>query len=365
MKKLIDVLPIRESTLSVFCEAFHWYNEIYSRKIKLPKDALGRIFERIHTKALEVYDYAKWDYLKADNGKFVYSEKPEKEAAFPLVAVLITYGNAILEDDLPEIAFPGEPKKATAEFLMFFIYSYAKSMKASENITTLLPPELISFAIDPIVKHLKPSLVYEKDMRILNSLNVNLIFDILRINNSVNQAHNLERLYNQPALNKIWSGKINDTMVGMIMLDGDKFRLVNNNCGHVAGDEVLEIYRDSILRALELSIKIRTRAFPARWGGEEFCVCVFDCSENEIIDLSKKIKSELESHEKWEDLKRKEYKGQKEKVAFPRTVSQGIAFGQKSAFSYLNALVEIADEQMYMAKNEGGRDCIYYKGNKI
>jgi diguanylate cyclase (GGDEF)-like protein len=101
-------------------------------------------------------------------------------------------------------------------------------------------------------------------------------------------------------------------------------------------------------------------AFPARWGGEEFCVLIFDVSEDEIISLSKKIKSELASHKKWKILK----ENYGEKLDFPRTFSQGIAFGMKSTFPYLNAIVEIADKQTYKAK-ENGRNCIYFNYNGI
>jgi diguanylate cyclase (GGDEF)-like protein len=362
MIKIINAPPISEQSLKVFCMAFRFYNEIYSRNIELSDNDLNQIFERIHAKALEVYDYEIWDSLETDGNKFWYSDEPDKEYTFPLNSVLVNYGHAILEDRFPELAYPKEPDKATVEIFLFFIYAYVRSMESRGNKTMYLPPELLPYAIDPLVNYLG---VHEKDLHDLNNLSVALIIDILSLNNRLNQADKLEGLYNNPALNKIWGKKSDDTMVGLIMLDGDKFKQVNDNCGHGVGNEVLEIYRDSILNAIELSIKPKIKVFPARWGGEEFCVCVFDTNEEEIICLSKKIKSELESHKKWEELKEREYEEMKEQIDFPRTFSQGIALGKKSDFKYLNALVEIADKQMYMAKNEGGRNCIYYKDIKV
>jgi diguanylate cyclase (GGDEF)-like protein len=364
VEKLIDVLSIKESSRNTFRMAFRLYNEIYSRKKEFSVDELNRFFERIHGIALEVYDHKLWNYLKTDDEKFVYSEKPDKESAFPLVAVLITYGNAILKDRFSEIEYPDEPEKATVEFILFFIYSYVRSMKSTGNLTTLLVPELIPPAINPIVGRLVD---HEESIPAFDTLNVNLIMDILGLNNSLNQADKLEGLYNEAALNKIWGIKHDDMMVGVIMLDGDKFKEVNDCCGHPVGDEVLKIYRDSILRAIESSINLKTRAFPARWGGEEFCVCVFDSSQDEIIGLSKRIESELKAHEKWEDLKGREYEEQKEKkdkIAFPRTFSQGIALGKKLDFGYFNVPQKIADEQMYNAK-DNGRNCIYYNDSKV
>ena len=362
MKELINAIPIRKASQDSFRMAFHWYNEIDSRKITLSDDDLDRIFERIHTKALEVYDHTIWGSLETDGDTFWYSENPDKEAVFPLAAVLVNYGNAILQDSFPEIANRDDPEKASVEiFFLVFIYAYAKSMKLKEDVTTHLPPELLSYAIDPLIVHL---IAYVKDMHSFNSLSINFMIEILRLNNKLNQANRLEGLYNQPALNKIWERKSDDTVIGVIMLDGDHFKKVNDNCGHGVGDEVLEIYRDSILSAIELS-RLKTRAFSARCGGEEFCVCIFDSNEKEIIDLSKKIKSELESHVKWEELRGRKYEKQEEPINFPRTFSQGIALGKKSDFIYLNALVDIADKQMYRAKNDGNRDCIYYNDRKV
>ena len=337
--------------------AFHWYNGIYSRNKELGKDDLNRVFERIHGTALEVYNHKLCDYLEIADDKIVYAERPDKGSAFPLGAVLINYGNAILKDRFPEIAYSDEPEKATVEFVLFFIYSYVKSMKSTENLTALIAPELIPPAIDPIVDRL---IDHKEDIPEFDTLNVNLIIDILGLNNRLNQAHNLTRLYNAHALNVIWGRRTENMQIGLIMLDGDKFKLVNDKCGHDVGDKVLEIYRDSILRAIEPSIELKARVFPSRWGGEEFCVLVFDTNEGDIISLSKKIKSELELHEGWKEIK----ENYGEKLNFPRTFSQGIALGMRSEFPYLNAIVKVAEVQMYKAKKKG-RNCIYYDGSNV
>jgi len=363
MKKFIDDFSIREFSQNIFRETFRLYNKVYSRKIELSNDVLGRIFERVHAKALKFYDRKTWGSLRTDDEKFWFSENPDEKSDYPLVPVLINYVKALLTDRFPEIAYPEEPKKAAVEiFILVFIYSYFNAVKKPENKLTLIPSELISSAIDPIVDHL----VVNKDKHSFNSLSIDLIIDILKLNNILNQAHNLKGLYNQPAINRIWKEKDDDSViVGVIMLDGDNFKMVNDNCGHDVGDEVLEIYRDSILKAIELTIKQITRAFPARWGGEEFCVFVFESNEDEITGLSKKIRSELKSHPKWEDLKGRKYDEKKKKVDFPRTFSQGVALGRKSDFGYANALVKIAETQMYKAKDEPNKNSIYYSDRKI
>jgi diguanylate cyclase (GGDEF)-like protein len=176
----------------------------------------------------------------------------------------------------------------------------------------------------------------------------------------------LSGLYNRHALFRIWEGKEKetDTTVGLIMLDADKFKEVNDTYKHKAGDEVLEIYRDSIKNAIESMNKIANRAFPSRWGGEEFVVCIYNSNQDEIIELSKKINCELSSSAKWGAFTER-YKDNPKKISIPRTISQGIALGIKSEFKIFDVLVNKADEQLSLAKNEGNRNCIYYEGNKV
>jgi diguanylate cyclase (GGDEF)-like protein len=363
MDKLINALPVRETSLNIFRYAFRLYKKIESRKIELSDDDLNRIFERIHSKALKIYDCKIWNSLKADDNKFIYVKGPETEINFPLVPVLVTYGNAVIKDGFHELAYSNEPEKAAVEvFVLFFIFAYVNSMKSKEKekLTNLVPPELVHSAIYPLIDIL---VLHRKDKYVFNTLNVNLIIEIFKLNNSINQAHNLIGLYNQVALNEIWKNRKEDLTVGVIMLDGDHFKFVNDFCGHPVGDEVLKIYRDSILSAIELSDKLKIKTFPARWGGEEFVVCVFDTNENEMIDLAKKIKYELKQHHNWDTFKI--YEKPEEDFYIPRTFSQGIKTGKKCDFDYLNAIVTLADKQMYLAKNEGGRDCIYYENKKV
>jgi diguanylate cyclase (GGDEF)-like protein len=363
MYELINTLNVRETSLNIFRYAFRLYKKIESRKIELSDDDLNRIFERIHAKALEVYDSNIWGSLTVNDNKIVYAEELYKERKFPLVPSLVTYGNAILIDGFHELIYSDEPGKAAVEvFALFFIYAYVNSMKTKENekLTNLVPPELVHSAIDPLIDLL---VIHRKDRYVLSTLSVDLIIEILKLSNSINQAHNMKGLYNQFALNKIWISKKEDLTVGVIMLDGDHFKLVNDFCSHHIGDEVLNIYKDSILCAIEQSDKLKIKTFPARWGGEEFVVCVFDTNEDEMIDLAKRIKSELKQHCNWDTFKI--YEKPKEDFYFPRTFSQGIKTGKKRDFDYLNAIVTFADEQMYLAKNEGGRDCIYYENKKV
>jgi len=58
------------------------------------------------------------------------------------------------------------------------------------------------------------------------------------------------------------------TSMSLLMIDADRFKLVNDELGHPAGDRVLRFIADTIAGSLRLS------DFAGRFGGEEFVVCL-------------------------------------------------------------------------------------------
>lgn len=56
--------------------------------------------------------------------------------------------------------------------------------------------------------------------------------------------------------------------ISLLMIDADRFKLVNDELGHPAGDRVLRFIAEAILSCLRLS------DFAGRFGGEEFVVCL-------------------------------------------------------------------------------------------
>lgn len=82
----------------------------------------------------------------------------------------------------------------------------------------------------------------------------------------------------------------NDVVYGVIMMDIDHFKRVNDIYGHDAGDIVLkgiaEIMQDSV-RADDILI---------RWGGEEFLIVLKNIPLQKIIEVAKKIRKAIETH---------------------------------------------------------------------
>ncbi len=74
------------------------------------------------------------------------------------------------------------------------------------------------------------------------------------------------------------TAKRHQTGLGLLMLDIDRFKLINDTLGHQAGDEVLRVTADRIVEAVRKSDKV------ARMGGDEFVVLLPDLSDSQAAE---------------------------------------------------------------------------------
>jgi diguanylate cyclase (GGDEF)-like protein len=123
--------------------------------------------------------------------------------------------------------------------------------------------------------------------------------------------------------------------LAVIMLDVDRFKLVNDNHGHLAGDFVLE----EVARALRATVRLVDTA--ARYGGDEFAVLLPESDLKGAIAAAERLRARLVQQ-------RFIYLGKE----LPVRVSAGIAMHRKGESA--SELVRAADERMYHAKHEGG-----------
>lgn len=70
---------------------------------------------------------------------------------------------------------------------------------------------------------------------------------------------------------------------GVLMIDLDRFKAVNDAHGHLVGDEVLQAVADTVSKA------VRRRDLVGRWGGEEFVVLCPDVSTDELRQIGERI----------------------------------------------------------------------------
>jgi diguanylate cyclase (GGDEF)-like protein len=114
---------------------------------------------------------------------------------------------------------------------------------------------------------------------------------------SLTQLYN-RREFERQLENSISRQDINDSSNKDILcyLDLDQFKIVNDSCGHIAGDELLRLIANTI------SKEVRRSDFIARVGGDEFCILLYKCSMDSALEISNKIRDEIENiRYPWDD----------------------------------------------------------------
>ena len=127
------------------------------------------------------------------------------------------------------------------------------------------------------------------------------------------------------------------TMYAVMFVDLDQFKMVNDTCGHRAGDEVIRLAGAAIQRQL------REGDLVARLGGDEFGVVLKNLSAEETLLMAERIRKGVE------DL-RFTHEGR----TFPVGASIGVAYNDTALESVTDVLCA-ADRACYAAK-EGGRN---------
>ena len=133
-------------------------------------------------------------------------------------------------------------------------------------------------------------------------------------------------------------GEANGGAIGIMILDIDYFKAINDTYGHEAGDKVLMVMGDVLLKMHFPS------ATPCRWGGEEFCIVVEGQSRDYMVQLADHIRKGFQRGTADLGL-----------LDAGKTVSVGIARSFIDDEFEMSSLISIADAQLYMAKL-GGRD---------
>lgn len=146
----------------------------------------------------------------------------------------------------------------------------------------------------------------------------------------------LTKALNRRSLYNIINDEINDNEhieFGLIILDIDDFKKVNDTYGHIVGDQVL------IQVASTIKDSLREDDYFCRWGGEEFLLMIHGSNEDYAI-VAERIRAGIEkvlfnSNEK----------------EFSVTATMGISEYQTGI--QIRTLVDMADQKLYFGKQHG------------
>jgi diguanylate cyclase (GGDEF)-like protein len=136
-----------------------------------------------------------------------------------------------------------------------------------------------------------------------------------------------------------------NSFVGLILIDVDNFKQINDQLGHGQGDRCLQVLADT------LSLRFaRAGDITARLGGDEFAVIMPGANLKGTITAANTLLTLLHSSQSTTITTRRK------NPAF--TVSIGCWAMQPTSSEGHSELVSRADQNLYQAKEEGGRDCV-------
>lgn len=211
--------------------------------------------------------------------------------------------------------------------LDFIVSIVTESKEEHDRIRSLLP------FINDYVDSSKPEIVSKKLMQILERSA---------------QTDALTHLYNRKYLEKyidgtLYNGKYKNVSCGLMMVDIDFFKLINDNYGHDIGDIAIKTIANTLIDVVSEEDVI------IRFGGEEFIVVLNDCTEEKLASKAEEIRIAFSQQ--------KIHAGSE---SFSKTVSIGTSLfpnRDKTFWKY----VKQSDIALYQAKHSGRNKVVRYE----
>ncbi|MBF0275429.1 MAG: GGDEF domain-containing protein [Nitrospinae bacterium] len=138
---------------------------------------------------------------------------------------------------------------------------------------------------------------------------------------------------------KIHEAIRHDSPLSLLMIDIDDFKKVNDNFGHLEGDNVLHKVGETI------NAEVREMDFAARYGGEELTVLMPQSSIENVYEAGERIRKAIE------EMK---FNG------FSVTISVGVATLSENTHT-MKKLIKAADDALYQAKETGKNKVVIYQ----
>lgn len=145
------------------------------------------------------------------------------------------------------------------------------------------------------------------------------------------------RFYDQKIMAEYRRSKRNLTSLSLVIIDIDHFKRVNDNYGHLAGDQCITWVAKQIMQCLK-----RPADICCRYGGEEFCLILPETNGEGARLLAETIRASIAEHK---------FVYQNETLDL--TVSCGLAtYDQQNRVSPEH-IFSTADQALYQAKQNG------------
>ena len=161
----------------------------------------------------------------------------------------------------------------------------------------------------------------------------------------LSQLDGLTEVYNRRAFDELLAAELSRSTrfrrpLSLLMIDLDHLKVINDELGHQAGDEVLKDVASTLKRS------VRNCDAVARYGGDEFAILLVETGKADAITTAKRLGRMVRGRRGGQD-------GDRTAEIRPMTISMGVASYPTDARSQ-DELVRMADQALYEAKTEGG-----------
>ncbi len=180
-------------------------------------------------------------------------------------------------------------------------------------------------------------------LRMDDILRMNVLLDRLSTMDALTGVFN--RRYLDAALSRLCEVAVDrQRWIGVLMIDIDHFKSINDTAGHPYGDFCLEQVAQMLQRSVRAGVDT-----VARYGGEEFVAILPDADDRQTIDTGERIRQSIEAA------------GLPAAQGRVLTVSAGATAlrGKAGASFSADDLLAIADSALYAAKKSGRNRVIY------
>jgi diguanylate cyclase (GGDEF)-like protein len=165
------------------------------------------------------------------------------------------------------------------------------------------------------------------------------------LRDGLTQAYN-KRYFVDRLDSEIQFARRHQVNLGLILMDLDHFKAINDTHGHLAGDRVLADFAAAMHRS------IRHEDVFARYGGEEFAIITRTIDREDVHRFAERLRKQTAG------LKI-EFEGK----SIPLTVSIGIATVPENPARSPEELLQTADDALYQAKHAGRNKVVLSEAN--
>lgn len=200
---------------------------------------------------------------------------------------------------------------------------------------------LILILIAILVIRLRDSVIMRKKNKELKLLN-NKFAAANKELKELSTIDSLTGIHNRHYFNNNFKGlfaisKRSKTPISLIIFDLDKFKNINDNYGHLVGDQVL---KNAAARAK--NVLNRNTDFIARYGGDEFVIVLFNTKNEGAQLIVNRVKKAIEAPMKIEL--------NKEEISLKVRVSFGLKTIIPDSDDKFNQIINAADQDLYKNK---------------